>query len=136
MSELNDLALNDNINLEECIVFAKDGGDNLAVNLDFVAIRQRQDRLMGINFAMSPKQVKQLEEFFSGLNNGELFYHGISQTGYIPVNYRGLSNVTKKVSKDSDAVFEVTLLIEPAVNLPKDNYFDPVCECCSLKHIY
>ena len=136
MSELNDLALRENINLDECIVFVKDGRDNLAVNVDFVGIKQRQDKLMGVNFTMSPKQVKQLDEFFSDVHAGELLYYDISRTGFIPVNYRGLSNVTRKVSTDSDAIFEVTLLIEPAHNVPRDNYFAPTCACCSLHHIF
>lgn len=136
MSELNDLALKENINLEECIVFVKDGGDNLAVNIDFVGIKQRQDKMMGVNFAMSPAQVKQLDEFFSDVKTGELLYYDISQTGFIPVNYRGMSNITRKPSTESDAIFEVTLLIEPAQSIPKDNYFDPTCACCSLHHIY
>ena len=65
MSELTDLALKDNINLDECIVFTKDNGDILSVNIKYVGIKQRQDKLMGVNFSMSPKQVKQLDEFFS-----------------------------------------------------------------------
>ena len=135
MYELNDLALKEDINLFDCIVFTKDNGDVLAVNTKYVGIKQRQDKLMGVNFTMSPKQVKQLEEFFSDVNNGEMFYYDISQTGSIPVNYRGLSKVTKKVSNEIDALFEVSLIMQPAQNMPKDNYFDPTCGCCSLHHI-
>ena len=80
MSLLNDLAEKENINLDECIVFTKDGGDSLAVNTRYIGIRQRQDKLMSVNFSMSPRQVKQLDEFFADLNSGELFYYDISQT--------------------------------------------------------
>lgn len=135
MSELTDLALKDNINLDECIVFTKDHGDILAVNIKYVGIKQRQDKLMGVNFSMSPKQVKQLDEFFSTVNVGELFYYDISQTGNIPVNYRGLSNVIKKRSTQAESVFEVSLLMQSAQNMPKDNYFNPSCDCCTLHHI-
>ena len=135
MSQLNDLAQKENVNLDECIVFTKDSGDFLAVNIKYVGIKQRQDRLMSVNFAMSPKQVKQLDEFFSDFNSGELFFYDISQTGAIPVNYRGLSNVSKKVSNDPDAIFEVSLIMQQASSMPKDNYLDPTCDCCSLKHI-
>ena len=135
MSQLNDLAQKENVNLDECIVFTKDSGDFLAVNIKYVGIKQRQDRLMSVNFAMSPKQVKQLDEFFSDFNSGEMFFYDISQTGPIPVNYRGLSNVSKKVSNDPDAIFEVSLIMQQASNMPKDNYLEPTCDCCSLKHI-
>lgn len=135
MSQLNDLAKKENINLDECIVFTKDGSDILAVNTRYVTIRQRQDKLMGVNFSMSPQQVKQLDEFFSDVSSGALFYYDISQTGNIPVNYRGLSNVTKKRSTDSDAIFEVSLMMQAAQNVPKDSYLDPTCDCCSLNCI-
>lgn len=119
MYELDDLALKENVNLFDCIVFTKDDGNILAVNTKYVGIKQRQDKLMGVNFTMSPKQVKQLEEFFSNVNNGEMFFYDICQTGNIPVNYRGLSKVTKKVSNDPDALFEVSLIMQPAQNMPK-----------------
>ena len=135
MSVLNDLSVEENINLDECIVFTKDNGDSLAVNIKYVGIKQRQDRLMGVNFSLLPKQVKQLEEFFSNVNVGELFYYDISQTGIIPVNYRGLSKVIKKRSTQSESIFEITLLIQPAQNIPRDNYFNPSCDCCTLHHI-
>ena len=129
------LSVRENINLDECIVFTKDNGDILAVNIKYVGIKQRQDKLMGVNFSLFPKQVKQLEEFFSNVNVGELFYYDISQTGIIPVNYRGLSKVIKKRSTQSESIFEITLLIQGAQNMPKDNYFNPSCECCTLHHI-
>ncbi|MBR0270435.1 MAG: hypothetical protein IJQ68_00345 [Methanobrevibacter sp.] len=132
MSDLKDLAKNENVNLDDCIVFTKDGGDALAVNIAYVGIKQRQDKLMSVNFSMSPQKVKQLDEFFSDVNSGALFYYDISQTGSIPVNYRGLSNVTKKVSNNPDAIFEVSLLMQTAQNVPKDSYLDPTCDCCSF----
>ena len=135
MSELDDLALKENVNLDECIVFTKDGGDILAVNVRYVGIKQRQDKLMSVNFSLSPKQALKLEEFFSSFNNGEMFYYDISQTGNIPVNYRGLSNVTKKASTDADSIFEISLIMQPAQSMPSDNYFDPSCSCCTLHHI-
>ena len=135
MSQLNDLAKKENIILDECIVFTKDGGDILAVNIKYVGIKQRQDKLMSVNFSMSPQKVKKLDEFFCDVNSGELFYYDISQTGNIPVNYRGMSNVIKKASTDLESLFEVSLLMQPAQNVPKDNYFDPTCDCCTLHHI-
>ena len=135
MSVLNDLSVRENINLDECIVFTKDNGDHLAVNIKYVSIKQRQDKLMGVNFSLLPKQVKQLEEFFSNVNVGELFYYDISQTGIIPVNYRGLSKVIKKRSTQSESIFVITLLIQPAQNMPRDNYFNPSCDCCTLHYI-
>ena len=135
MSVLNDLSVRENINLDECIVFTKHNGDSLAVNIKYVSIKQRQDKLMGVNFSLLPKQVKQLEEFFSNVNVGELFYYDISQTGIIPVNYRGLSKIIKKRSTQSESIFEITLLIQPAQNMPRDNYFNPSCDCCTLHHI-
>jgi len=136
MSELDDLALKENINLEDCIVFTKDNGDILAVNIEYVGIKQRQDKMMSINFTMSPMKVKQLDEFFSNVNNGEMFYYNISQTGFMPVNYRGLSSVSKRVDATSDAIFEISLIMQPAQNMPKDNYFNPTCDCCTLHHIF
>lgn len=135
MSELNNLAQKENINLDDCIVFTKDGGDILAVNIAYVGIKQRQDKMMGVNFSISPKKVKELEEFFSDLTDGQLLFYNISQTGHIPVNYRGLSTVSKKISTDPEAVFQISLLVEPAQDMPKQSYFDPTCECCTLHHI-
>lgn len=135
MSYLSDLAQKENINLQDCITFIKDNGDILAVNIEYVGIKQRQDKLTSVNFAMAPKQVKQLNDFFDDLNNGEIFYYDISQTGTVPVNYRGLSGVTKRVTTNSDAVFDVSLIMQPAQNMPKDNYFSPTCDCCTLQHI-
>ena len=135
MSELKDLALRENVDLDECIVFTKENGDILAVNVKYVGIKQRQDKLMSANFSMFPKQVKQLEEFFSKLNGGEMFYYNISQTGNVPVNYRGLSKVTKKASHDSISIFEISLIMQPAQSMPRDNYFNPSCSCCTLHHI-
>ena len=135
MADLVNLAKNENVNLEDCIVFSKDNGDYLAVNVKYIGIKQRQDKLMSVNFSMYPKQVKQLEEFFSALNNGERFFYNISQTGYIPVSYRGLSKVVKKASTIPESVFQISLIMQPAQSMPKDNYFDSTCGCCTLHHI-
>ena len=50
MVQFNDLAIENNINLDECVIFVKDNNQVLAVNTRNVGIKQRQDDTMGVNF--------------------------------------------------------------------------------------
>ena len=135
MSDFNDLAYENNIDLDDCIIFVKDNDQVLAVDIKNVGIRQRQDDTMGVNFTLTPQKTKELENFFSMFVSGEKFYFNISQTGYRPVYYRGLSPITKKVSSSDDAIFMITLLMQKAIVAPDDSYFEPTCECCRFCHI-
>lgn len=135
MSQFNDLAMKNNIDLDDCIIFVHGNDEILAVNVRNVGIRQRQDDTMGVNFEISPAKTKELENFFTSFANGEKFYYNISQTGYRPVYYRGLSSVTRKVSSTSEDIFRITLIMQKAIVEPEDSYFEPTCECCKFCHI-
>ena len=135
MTELNDIAKENDVNLEECIVFVRGSDDILAVDISNVKIRQRSDDTMGITFSISPKQTLNLEKFFNKLTTGEKFYFDISQTGYRPVYYRGLSPINKEVSEEYDPKFNITLFAQKAIVEPDDSYFAPTCACCEFCHI-
>lgn len=135
MTELNDIAKENDVNLEECIVFVRGSEDILAVDISNVKIRQRSDDTMGITFSISPKQTLDLEKFFNKLNTGEKFYFDISQTGYRPVYYRGLSPINKEVSEEYDPKFNITLFAQKAIVEPDDSYFAPTCTCCEFCYI-
>ena len=135
MTNLDDVAQDNNVNLEDSVVFVKGNDDILSVDINSVGIKQRADDTMGVRFSLTPKQTKELEGFFSKFQNGEKLYFNISQTGYRPVYYRGLSPITKEVSSDYDSKFSVTLFMQKAIAVPDDNYFEPTCECCQFCHI-
>ena len=76
MTELNDIAKENDVNLEECIVFVRGSDDILAVDISNVKIRQRSDDTMGITFSISPKQTLNLILIFHKLVIG-LFIIGV-----------------------------------------------------------
>lgn len=135
MTNLNDVAIDNDVILEDSIVFVKGEDDILAVGINNVGIKQRADDTMGIRFSLTPKQTKDLERYFTKFQNGEKLYFNISQTGYRPVYYRGLSPITKEVSTEYESKFNVTVFLQKAIVVPDDNYFEPTCECCSFCHI-
>ena len=135
MTELIDVAQDHDVNLDECVVFIRGKDDILAVDIGNVAIRQRSDETMGFTFSISPKQTLKLEEFFTKFATGEKFYFDISQTGYRPVYYRGLSPINKEVSGEYDPKFNITLFAQKAIVAPDDSYFEPTCSCCEFCHI-
>lgn len=98
MVELKDIAQENDVDLENCVVFVRGKDDILAVDITNAGIRQRTDGTMGFTFSIAPKQALKLEEYFNRFTTGEKFYFDISQTGYRPVYYRGLSPMTKEVS--------------------------------------
>ena len=61
-------------------------------------------------------------------------YGNISNTGFVPVNFRGLSPVVEP-SPDRDVIFSMSLLLDPVKNVPKDSYYDPTCGTCPFHHI-
>lgn len=135
MTSLSDVAQDNNVNLEDSVVFIKGEDDILAVDIKNVGIKQRADDTMGVRFSITPKQTKELEKFFNKFQNGEKLYFNISQTGYRPVYYRGVSPVTKEVSTEYESKFNVTVFLQKAIVVPDDNYFEPTCECCEFCHI-
>ena len=135
MTGLNDIAKENEVNLDDSMIFVRGNDDILSVDIANVKIRQRSDDTMGITFSITPKQALSLEEFFNKFATGEKFYFNISQTGYRPVYYRGLSPITKEVSEEYQPNFNVTLFAQKAIVVPDDNYFEPTCECCEFCHI-
>ena len=135
MTGLDDIAKDNEVNLDDSVVFVRGSEDILSVDINTVSIMQRSDDTMGVKFSLSPKQTLDLEEFFNQFQNGEKFYFNISQTGYRPVYYRGLSPIAKEVSKEYEPKFNVTLFMQKAIVVPDDNYFEPTCECCKFCHI-
>lgn len=135
MVELKDIAIENDVNLENCVVFVRDNDDILAVDIANAGIKQRSDDTMGFTFSIDPKQALALEEYFNKFATGEKFYFDISQTGYRPVYYRGLSPMIKEVTDQRDSKFSITLFAQKAMVEPDDSEFAPVCECCAFCHI-
>ena len=135
MTDLNDIARENDVILENCVVFVRGKDDILAVDISNAGIRQRSDGTMGFTFSIPPKETLALEEYFNRFATGEKFYFDISQTGYRPVYYRGLSPITKEVSKEYLPKFNITLYAQKAIVEPDDSYFEPTCECCEFCHI-
>ena len=123
------------MNLEDYITFQKENGESLAVNIKYVGIKQRQDHLLSMNFHTLPKFLKEIIDFFDDVGDvGNLAYN-ISNTGFVPVNFRGLSPVVREPSPDRDVIFSMSLLLDPVKNVPKDSYYDPTCGTCPFHHI-
>ena len=135
MVELKDIAQENDVDLENCVVFVRGKDDILAVDITNAGIRQRTDGTMGFTFSIAPKQALKLEEYFNRFTTGEKFYFDISQTGYRPVYYRGLSPMTNDVSNEYHPKFNITLFAQNAIVEPEDSYFAPTCSCCEFCHI-
>ena len=90
---------------------------------------------VSITFTINPKQLKEVNEFFDSLTSGERIYYNISQTGYIPVNYRGMLPISKNVTHNPEETFSVTVMVDSAVTIPKDTYEEPVCDSCVFHYI-
>lgn len=134
MKELKDIAYESDVNLDDCVVFIRGKEDILAVDVNSIRIKQRSDDTMAFRFSIPPKQTLKLEEFFTKFETGEKFYFDITQTGYRPVYYRGLSPINKEISED-DLKFNITLFAQKAIVEAKDSYFEPTCSCCEFCHI-
>lgn len=135
MESMNDIFLKEDMNLDEYLILTREEGNILAVKTKYIGIKQRQDRMMSINFNVSPPQMKEIESFFDGINDFDTLYYNISQTGFVPVNFRGLSSVTRNVGADDDTMFSLSILLEPTNLVPKDSYIEPTCDCCVFHHI-
>ncbi|WP_295589422.1 hypothetical protein [uncultured Methanobrevibacter sp.] len=135
MTELKDIAKEYDVDLENCVVFIRGNDDILAVDITNAGIRQRSDDTMGFTFSLPPKETLKLEEYFNKFATGEKFYFDISQTGYRPVYYRGLSPINKEVSAEYHPKFNITLFAQKAIVEPEDSYFAPTCACCEFCHI-
>lgn len=135
MTELSDIAKENDVNLEDCVIFVRGNDDILAVDISNAKIRQRSDDTMGFTFSITPKQTLKLEEYFNKFTTGEKFYFNISETGYRPLYYRGLSPITKEVSPEYHPKFNITLFAQKAIVEPDDSYFAPTCACCEFCHI-
>ena len=106
----------EDVNLEDYITFQKENGESLAVNIKYVGIKQRQDHLLSMNFHTLPKFLKEIIDFFDDVGDvGNLAYN-ISNTGFVPVNFRGLSPVVREPSPDRDVIFSMSLLLDPVKN--------------------
>lgn len=135
MTQLEDIAKENEVNLEESIVFVRGEDDILSVDIGNVGIKQRSDDTMAFRFSIHPKQALKLEEFFNKFATGEKFYFNISQTGFRPVYYRGLSSMVKEINEKEDSLFNINLFAQKAIVEPDDSYFAPACECCEFCHI-
>ena len=123
------------MNLDDYITIQKENGESLAVNIKYVGLKQRQDHLLSMNFHTLPKFLKEIIDFFDDVGDvGNLAYN-ISNTGFVPVNFRGLSPVVREPSPDRDVIFSMSLLLDPVKNVPKDSYYDPTCGTCPFHHI-
>lgn len=124
-----DIIKKENINLDNYITFQKDDGETIAINTDYVGIKQRQDKLMTFTIHATPKYMMEIEEYFKTVNNVGNLKYNITNTGFIPVNFRGLSPIKIEPTSDSENKFTMSILLEP-VETEKDSYQDPTCENC------
>lgn len=128
-STFDEIIKKENINLEDYVTFQKDNGETIAINTDYVKIKQRQDKLMGFTINATPKHIKEIIKYFDDVNNvGELKYN-ISNTGFIPINFRGLTPVKIQPQSQTENKFKISLLFEP-VKYQKDTYEDSCCDTC------
>lgn len=132
MVELNDIAKENSIDLNECIVFVRGEDDILAVDSTHAGIKQRSDDTMAFKFSLLPKDALKLEKYFENFTSGEKFFYDITQSGYRPAYYRGLSPMTKEISLEEEAKFNITLYAEKAMAEADDSYFAPTCEGCEF----
>ena len=65
MVDLNDIAVENDVNLEDCVVFVRGNDDILAVDISNAGIRKRSEDTMGFTFLITPKQALKLEDFFN-----------------------------------------------------------------------
>ena len=135
MTELKEYAQERDVNLEDCVIFIRGENDILAVDVNSIKIKQRTDDTMAFKFSIEPKQALQLEEFFTRFETGEKFYFDITQTGYRPLYYRGISAVNKEVNLEDDSKFNISLFAQKAIVEPEDSYFAPTCAGCAFCHI-
>ena len=54
MTELKDIAEQNDVDLENCVVFVRGNDDILAVDISNAGIRQRSDDTMGFTFSITP----------------------------------------------------------------------------------
>ena len=133
--EQEQILKDEDVNLEDYVAFQKASGDTLAVNIKYVGIKQRQDHLMSFNFHALPIHLKEIIQFFDDVDNvGDLAYD-ISKTGYVPVNFRGLSPVVREPNSDREVMFSMSLVLELVKAEAKESYFDPTCGNCPFHHI-
>ena len=135
MTELKEYAQQRDVNLEDCVVFIRGENDILAVDVNSIKIKQRTDDTMAFKFSIEPKEALQLEEFFTRFETGEKFYFDITQTGYRPIYYRGISAVNKEVNLEDDSKFNISLFAQKAIVEAEDSYFAPTCTGCAFCHI-
>ena len=76
MTDLVDVARENDVDLENCVVFVRGNDDILAVDISNAGIKQRSDDTMGFTFSISPKEALALEEYFNRFATGEKFYFG------------------------------------------------------------
>ncbi|WP_407410176.1 hypothetical protein [Methanobrevibacter sp.] len=129
---MKDIAEENNVNLEESIVFVRGEDDILAVDASRAGIQQRTDGTMSIKFSLLPKDALKLEEYFNRFGSGEKFFYDISHTGFRPANYRGLSPMTKEISREEEALFNISVYGEKSIEEAEDSYFAPTCEGCQF----
>lgn len=126
---LDEIIKKENINLEDYVTFQKDNGETIAINTNYIKIKQRQDKLMSFIINATPKHIKEIIPYFDDVNNvGELKYN-ISDTGFIPVNFRGLTPIKIQPQSQTENKFKISLLFEP-VKYQKDTYEDSCCDTC------
>ena len=65
MTDLSDVARDNDVNLDDSVIFVKGDDDILSVNINSVGIKQRADDTLGVRFSLSPKQTMELEKFFT-----------------------------------------------------------------------
>ncbi len=43
--------------------------------------------------------------------------------------------ISKNVTHNPEETFSITVMVDPAINIPKDTYEEPTCDNCVFHHI-
>ena len=110
--------------LTDCIIFIKKNYRVLAVDINNLSIRQRDEDSIDFIFSTSPNDIGIIEKFFTRFDSGEKIYYNISKTGYRAVHFKGISFINKII--DDSVKFNITLFtVKSSVN---SNVYDFVLD--------
>lgn len=111
--------------LIRCIMFIKKNYEVLAVDIANYRIRRRDDETMDFIFSALPKDIHVIEKYFNNFYSGEKFYCNISDTGYRPLYFKGVSVVSKLIVGEDLHQHNITLFTLKGTVRPETFYFVP-----------
>ena len=88
----------------------KDSGESVEIHVDYVRIRETENKLMAFNVKAPLFETAEIERFFEGFNSSEKLMVNISATGNFGVNFRGL--IEGKEKNFSQNMDHIIILLE------------------------